>query len=65
MGTITKRTGARGTSYQAKVRRAGHPILSKSFPDRRTAELWLSKSYLLLGAICPIQPQHAGRPCLR
>ncbi|MGR4871896.1 integrase [Variovorax sp. LARHSF232] len=46
MGTITKRTGARGTSYQAKVRRAGHPILSKSFPDRRTAELWIAQQEL-------------------
>jgi integrase len=46
MGTITKRTGARDTSYQAKVRRAGHPILSKSFPDRRTAELWVAQQEL-------------------
>jgi integrase len=46
MGTITKRTGERGTSYQAKVRRAGYPTLSKSFPDRRTAELWIAQQEL-------------------
>ncbi|PZQ76960.1 MAG: site-specific integrase [Variovorax paradoxus] len=46
MGTITKRTGTHGVSYQAKVRRAGHPTLSKSFPDRRTAELWIAQQEL-------------------
>lgn len=43
MGTITKRNGALGTSYQAKVRRSGHPTLSKNFPDKRTAELWVAQ----------------------
>ena len=43
MGTITKRAGAFGPSYQAKVRRAGHPVLTKSFPDKRTAGLWIAQ----------------------
>lgn len=41
MATIHKRTGASGAvTYQVKVRRAGHPALSRSFPTKALAEQW-------------------------
>ena len=41
MATIHKRTGASGAvSYQVKVRRTGHPALSRSFPTKALAEQW-------------------------
>ncbi|TAN11899.1 MAG: site-specific integrase [Burkholderiaceae bacterium] len=49
MGTITKRSTARGAvSYQAKVRRAGYPTISRTFPDKRGAQLWVSETELAI-----------------
>ncbi|TXC86452.1 integrase [Paraburkholderia azotifigens] len=41
MATITERRDARGnTTFQARIRRAGYPPLSRTFPGRMQAELW-------------------------
>lgn len=53
MGTLVKRTDSKGhTTYQAKVRRAGHPVLSKTFPSREMAEAWINERELAIYQGC-------------
>jgi integrase len=40
MATIRKRKGKRGVTYQAQVRRDGHPKQCRTFRDRKAAEQW-------------------------
>jgi len=40
MATIEKRTGPKGISYRAKVRRTGYPALTKSFESKTRAQQW-------------------------
>jgi integrase len=40
MATITVRTGARGVTYKAEVRMAGHRALTKSFKSKADAKTW-------------------------
>lgn len=57
MGTITKRVSAGGAvAYQVKVRRTGHPTLSKTFPEKRTAELWLADRELAIARGAVVDP---------
>jgi hypothetical protein len=45
MGTIHKRTGNLGkATYQAKIRRTGFPVISKTFPTKAAAEAWLEQT---------------------
>lgn len=37
MASITKRTGPRGTTFKAVIRRTGHPTVSRSFKTKRDA----------------------------
>ena len=47
MGTITKRVDSKGAkSFQAKVRKAGYPIMSKTFPDEGMARAWIQQTEL-------------------
>jgi integrase len=47
MPTIAKRTDATGrVTYQAKVRKQGYPVLSKTFPDRDMAVAWAQEAEL-------------------
>lgn len=49
MGTIVRRQDSTGNvSYQAKVRKVGHPILSKTFPERELAEAWVAEKELAI-----------------
>ena len=43
MATIIKRSGARGISWQAKVRRSGRPAISKSFRRKADAQAWAAE----------------------
>ncbi|APU00288.1 shufflon-specific DNA recombinase [Ralstonia phage RS-PII-1] len=44
MGTIVRRTDSKGNvTFQAKVRRTGFPIISRSFPTRDQAETWAAE----------------------
>jgi integrase len=44
MGAISQRTTNKGpTTWQAKIRRKGHPFLSASFASRTDAEEWVRK----------------------
>lgn len=41
IASSSKRTDSAGrTSFQVKIRRAGHPVLSRTFPTRRLAHQW-------------------------
>lgn len=44
MGTVFKRKGNKGPpTWQAKIRRKGHPFLSASFSNQADAEAWVKK----------------------
>ncbi|MFP3754154.1 site-specific integrase [Cupriavidus sp. SIMBA_020] len=50
MGTIIRREDSKGNiSYQAKVRKVGFPIISKTFPSKDEAAAWAAETELSLG----------------
>lgn len=43
MGSIIQRKGKKGTTFQAHVRRKGHPARVKTFSSRTKAKAWISR----------------------
>lgn len=55
MATITQRGDGQ---FQVKIRKAGHPAISKTFPTRRLATQWVAvtESEMIRGEFVPRQP---------
>ena len=61
MATIHKRTDNAGRStFQVKIRRAGHPSLSRTFPSRLLAEQWAAEHEAQIARGTLIDPSLAG-----
>ena len=66
MASIIKRTDSAGrTSFQVKIRRAGHPALSRTFPARAIAEQWASENEGLIARGLMVDPFAARAVLMR
>ncbi|MBR8216278.1 integrase [Burkholderia vietnamiensis] len=48
MATITKRKGARGVTFNVKIRKKGYPLVSRSFKDGAEAKEWAAATELAM-----------------
>jgi integrase len=66
MATIHKRTNASGAvTYQVKVRRTGHPALSRSFPTKALAEQWATEQEVQIARGSMVDPGAARAVSMR
>lgn len=57
MASISRRVDSSGSiSFQVKVRRAGYPALSRTFPERKLAEQWAAEQELSVARGVMVDP---------
>jgi integrase len=66
MASIFKRTDSTGrTTFQVKIRRAGHPALSRTFPSRALAEQWAGEHETQIARGAMVDPAAARAVSMR
>lgn len=66
MASIFKRTDSTGrTTFQVKIRRAGHPALSRTFPSRALAEQWAGEHETQIARGAMVDPAAARAVTMR